>query len=1367
MDQKSTYEVGDAILCNNQGEVVSILSQFRCKLMDTTQSVPFDKSLISLKWTPRKLSSSDLKPFKPDILFITDSDSFDDDILQQVYEYSKSKVVESHVYRTSAQSIQKFAEEKLKAHQNLHCVIVCPTDCKKSMASTYDQILYVTNWLLLVLKELNSIQDQLIKSNENNEISIDIITYRMFSLSASESGSFNNSLLHSSVLGAFRVAAMENDLIRYKLIDVFLDLNESIHNVEPDADLKEALVGEIFNQDPKNFYNHICLRLQNSQVVRFVGCYERISLTHSLDLSLVSTSKPVPFQNVDTFDSFARMANLDATFILFGASGSFGLFLADQIIKFRIAAFKDLNDKKLSAFPITSIVLVNRQARLHSGDDSQNLQNQLYVEKLRTYATFDIIGGDLTNKESISKVFENVRGLNRPPVRGIVNMAMVLADASITSTTSKHLEQVMKPKVLGSLILAEICEDLQLPIEFLMLFSSSTSLFGNGGQFSYGAANSFLDFFATSCSNKMKHVRCFSVNFPPIRDLGYLVHNHDIQKKLLSNGWNPMSRESCEKAIRFSLRSEYVSKSCSIGFLSIIPLTFFDRVPEYLRNSLWSNFEIQKRNDIQSHSLQTATKDPREIVFELLHRLNGYAVESLRPEQTLTQIGIDSINGRELRNRFLTRFKIDIPIEELLKPTCTLKALIDQVQSSMSKNQSVINEVKALPYECHFSFGGANSIDLLNNIKSWYQNQVQAHQDDLEKADFFQRLAINTRKHSVRNGKDHSHHANFTWSAHNLTKFINDTNQKEQLQQINSRISKTNDQISVVFLFPGQGSQFAGMSKPLYDEFEIFRSTVDICLHHLQQSKSLATEDLECVRHWLLESTSPSSSRATETSIIQLVLFIFEYSLSILYLNELGLQKPDCLVGHSVGELVASCLSGVFPLRVGLQLICMRGKIMSQTPSGLMMAISADRNKLDEWVLESKVHVELCAHNNSSQFVVGGTSNDINQFKSYLEKLNVSATILSNTHAFHTSYMKTAAIEFSSEISNKTIPLQIPSIPYISNVTGDWIRPDDATSPSYYGKQIASPVQMHSSLITLNKWIMQQRSVNRKVLLLEAGPGGMMLKFCKLSGIQFSTNEIDSPARLEYSVIHEPVLQTFSAVLSKLWILGFPQFSQLETKELIAVDSAIIQSRETSQSSTLLRETIELSSAQQRFWLMEQQRPGRSSNRMTKTIELFVPPSDVIDVLKTVATRHEMLRVAIEENNQSQYVRNCLLEIEKIDFNQVLHINNALLDRSWKDWTENLSSLRELIFETVRNLKISLDKAPLWRIEYFPIRSTEKNHALVCLIFHHIIADAVSCTYLSSEIAQLANGNELTSQAGSFFDSCALERKFLESEVIL
>jgi amino acid adenylation domain-containing protein len=284
------------------------------------------------------------------------------------------------------------------------------------------------------------------------------------------------------------------------------------------------------------------------------------------------------------------------------------------------------------------------------------------------------------------------------------------------------------------------------------------------------------------------------------------------------------------------------------------------------------------------------------------------------------------------------------------------------------------------------------------------------------------------------------------------------------------------DDSPVIFMFPGQGSQYVNMGLNIYRTESLFRQEMDRCFEIV---KSLVDVDLPA----LLFPASPKIAVEIEqTDIAQPLLFVFEYALARL-LMKWGI-KPYAMIGHSIGEYVAACLAGVFSLDDALKLVCLRGKLMAGMPAGAMLSVSLSEQDLMPLLNEE---ISLAAVNSSSLCAVSGPVEAIAGFEKQLKTLGHEARRLHTSHAFHSPMMAPILAEFSRKVGE--VSLHKPGIPFISNVSGDWISPEDAASAKYWADQLRATVRFADGIGTL----LQLESP----VFMEVGPGNVLSTFVR------------------------------------------------------------------------------------------------------------------------------------------------------------------------------------------------------------------------------------------------------------------------------
>ena len=276
---------------------------------------------------------------------------------------------------------------------------------------------------------------------------------------------------------------------------------------------------------------------------------------------------------------------------------------------------------------------------------------------------------------------------------------------------------------------------------------------------------------------------------------------------------------------------------------------------------------------------------------------------------------------------------------------------------------------------------------------------------------------------------------------------------------------------SVVFMFSGQGAQYPNMSRQLYEHEPAFRKHVDHCAALLAPRIG---RDLREVLYPGAEATEAAAETLRQTSLAQPALFVVEYALAQL-LMEWGI-RPQAMIGHSIGEYVAACLSGVFSLEDALALVAERGRLMQQMRAGAMLSVRLAEKDLASLL---KTGLSLAAVNAPSQCVIAGETSAIDALQKQLTEQKVDCSRLHTSHAFHSEMMQPALAPFIEKV--KGVKRNAPQMPFVSNVTGTWITGDEAVDPQYWGKHLGQTVRFASGVQELLK------EANR--IFVEVGPG--------------------------------------------------------------------------------------------------------------------------------------------------------------------------------------------------------------------------------------------------------------------------------------
>ena len=299
----------------------------------------------------------------------------------------------------------------------------------------------------------------------------------------------------------------------------------------------------------------------------------------------------------------------------------------------------------------------------------------------------------------------------------------------------------------------------------------------------------------------------------------------------------------------------------------------------------------------------------------------------------------------------------------------------------------------------------------------------------------------------------------------------------EQLGKPAPVVAARGTQPTVAFLFPGQGSQYPGMARDLYDTDAEFR-------RHFEQCSAICRPLIAADLAGLIypqSNDAAASDRLMNTQYAQPAIFTIEYSLARLWMSW-GVQ-PSAMIGHSIGEFVAAVLAGVMALEDALPLVALRGRLMQALDRGSMLSVRLPENELRSLLVPE---VSIAAVNAPSLTVASGPDAAIDLLEHTLQSRGAVCRRLHTSHAFHSSMVDPIVEPLRERLSQ--LRLSPPSIPCISCVAGTWISDTQATSPGYWAQHARETVRFAEGA----------RSLGAQ-LLLEVGPGNVLSTLARQS----------------------------------------------------------------------------------------------------------------------------------------------------------------------------------------------------------------------------------------------------------------------------
>ncbi len=350
----------------------------------------------------------------------------------------------------------------------------------------------------------------------------------------------------------------------------------------------------------------------------------------------------------------------------------------------------------------------------------------------------------------------------------------------------------------------------------------------------------------------------------------------------------------------------------------------------------------------------------------------------------------------------------------------------------------------------------------------------------------------------------------------------------------------------VAFMFPGVGDHYLRMAQGLYASAPVFRDTFDWCCKELKAQHGLdlasvlypapdsaaqagaeqaapAKPNLRAMLSRSPATQSPQEVALNRTEHCQPLLFIVAYALGRLWLSQ-GV-KPKAMIGYSVGEYAAACLSGVISPQDALHLIARRAQLIAGLPTGVLLAVPLSEARLRPWM---GAELSLSIVSTPTLCVVGGPEAAVAALEAQLKAADVVSRRLPGTHAFHSHMLEPLHGELVALVAG--FQLNAPRIPFVSNLSGRWITEAQARDPDYWARHTWQTVRFADGLA--------QMFEGQSSVFLEVGPGQSLGSFVHQHPMAERMPERLTLNSLKNRYEQQPDEVCFLTTLGKLWLAG-------------------------------------------------------------------------------------------------------------------------------------------------------------------------------------------------------------------------------------
>jgi acyl transferase domain-containing protein/NADPH:quinone reductase-like Zn-dependent oxidoreductase/SAM-dependent methyltransferase/short-subunit dehydrogenase/acyl carrier protein len=352
----------------------------------------------------------------------------------------------------------------------------------------------------------------------------------------------------------------------------------------------------------------------------------------------------------------------EANYLITGAFGGYGKILAQWLI----------------GRGVRHLVLTSR-----SGAATPDTEK--FVQSLRDRdVDVKIVRADIGVPDDVARLIAEIRLANRP-LRGVFHLAMVIDDAPLASLTRERMQRVMAPKAYGAWLLHEATQDFDL--DYFVMFSSVSSIFGNPAQANYAAANAFLDSLAHH--RRALGLPALTINWGVLGGEGYVARNERVAEFLARQGTLELSPAEVTELLESSLKAGNTQimairvdwAKWRQFFRSMQENPLLERIFAAVENQELGQTISDLRLKIESASPEELEGIIRRAVQEAVGSALRVKPDSVRGDQPLTDLGLDSLMGVEIESSLEGSLGVALPPASL-----TRARTIDQIVALMAEH---------------------------------------------------------------------------------------------------------------------------------------------------------------------------------------------------------------------------------------------------------------------------------------------------------------------------------------------------------------------------------------------------------------------------------------------------------------------------------------------------------------------------------------------------------------------------------------------------------------------------------------------------------------------------------------------------------